>query len=103
MPEAGGVVFGITRKSLEGEVIRACPHCGGPGIYRDDVRTIREWPGCFSNEKAGQAVGDVCPNCKKKRLPNEKRGELTASMPLWIWNCILAAKWLVVSLKNLTT
>jgi hypothetical protein len=102
-PKAGGVVFGITRKSLEGMVIRACPHCEAPGTYKDDVRTIENWPGCFSNEKAGQLVGDICPNCNKKRKPNEHRGELTASMPLWIWYCILAAKWCVVSFKNLTT
>jgi len=75
-------VLGITRKSLEAVVIYACPHCGAPGI-RD-----------------GAPVGDVCPQCNGKRRRDRNLGELTASMPLWLWHCVLAFKWVWIKLTT---
>jgi len=100
-PAKANLTFGVTRKSLEASVIHACPHCEAPGLYRDDQRTRELWPGCFDEKRANRPVGDVCPNCQKSRRPDLGLGELTASMPLWIWNCILAAKWCALKVMSI--
>jgi hypothetical protein len=89
------VTLGLTRKSLEAVVIHACPHCEAPGVYKNDDRTYMQWPGCWSADRRGP-VGDRCPNCGKRRSKDKNLGELTASMPRWLWNCILSLKWCVV-------
>jgi DNA-directed RNA polymerase subunit RPC12/RpoP len=76
------ITLGLTRKSLHATVIRACPHCGAPGV------------------KDQKPVGAICPNCGNKRLPDRNLGELAASMPIWIWNLVLACKWLWVQLRT---
>ena len=95
------VVFNITRKSLEATVVRACPNCEAPGVYKSDERTLQLWPGCYAENATGQRqVGTVCPNCGKPRRRNVDLGELSASMPKWIWACILATKWIVIVSKS---
>lgn len=97
------VTFGITRKSLEAVLIHACPECGAPGVYKyQDERAILLWPGIVTGkmEMRDQPVGAICPNCGARRNGNRDLGELSASMPRWIWNCILAVKWCVVKLKH---
>jgi predicted RNA-binding Zn-ribbon protein involved in translation (DUF1610 family) len=91
------IQFGITRKSLEAVLIHACPHCGAPGVYKGDARTQELWPGCWRAEWHDRPVGDVCPNCHESRLKDRNLGELTASLPKWIWLGILAFKWCVVT------
>ena len=94
------VVFGITRKSLEATLIYACLHCGAPGVYKSDERTRLNWPGCWREEANGQTpVGKVCPNCKKWRANDNQLGELTASMPKWLWRSILGIKWSVIKIR----
>jgi ssDNA-binding Zn-finger/Zn-ribbon topoisomerase 1 len=101
--EAQNLVFGITRKSLEATVLHACPHCEAPGVFKNDPRTRDNWPGCYDEKRRDQPVGDVCPNCGKHRRANLSLGELSASMPLWLWNGILALKWCVVKVLSLKT
>ena len=100
------IQFGITRKSLEAVVIHACQQCGAPGVYKGDARTQELWPGCWSAEWHDRPVGDVCPNCHQSRMKNRDLGELTASMPKWIWLCVLGFKWCLIQsikLKRLFT
>ena len=91
------IQFGITRKSLEAMVIHACQQCGAPGVYKGDARTQELWPGCWSAEWHDRPVGDICPNCRQSRIKNRDLGELTASMPKWIWLGVLAFKWCVLT------
>ena len=74
------ITLGLTRKSLEGTVIYACPQCGAPGVLH------------------GKLVGDVCPSCGGLRRQNRILGELSASLPKWIWNLVLAGKWIAMKL-----
>jgi len=100
------IQFGITRKSLEAMVIHACQQCGAPGVYKGDARTQELWPGCWRAEWHDRPVGDVCPNCHQSRVKNRDLGELTASMPKWIWLCVLGFKWCVfktIMLRRLFT
>ncbi len=78
------IVFGIVRKSLEATVIHACPKCGQPGV------------------KNGQPVGAICPWCGGTRRRDLELGELSASMPKWLWNMVLAVKWCVVQTVKLS-
>lgn len=94
------IVFGISRKSLEATVIHACPHCGAPGVFRDDDRTRINWPGCWSRKYINRPVGSICPNCHKYRRKDHDLGELTASMPRWLWRCILGVKWCAIKLRG---
>jgi hypothetical protein len=103
------ITFGITRKSLEGVLIHACPHCNAPGVYKCDQHTLQQWPGCWAPERPfrlggpahNQPVGDYCPNCHKRRIKDLNMGELTSSMPFWIWRSILAIKWCVIKVLTL--
>jgi hypothetical protein len=92
------ISFGISRKSLEAVRIHACPHCGAPGVYRADDRTKEHWPGCWEPHKKDRPVGEQCPNCGGARSADKNLGEVTASMPRWIWNCILGIKWCVIQM-----
>lgn len=99
--QTSNISFGISRKSLEAVKIHACPHCEAPGVYRDDERTRSLWSGCWDPAKKGRPVGNVCPHCGCNRTKDKNLGELTASMPLWLWRCILAVKWCVIRLVTL--
>jgi hypothetical protein len=79
------ITLGLTRKSLEGIVIYACPQCGVPGVLN------------------GKPVGEVCPSCGAKRTRDRFLGELSASLPLWIWKAVLGIKWCLVKSMNLFT
>jgi hypothetical protein len=102
------ITFGVTRKTLEAVLIHACPHCEAPGVYKCDERTLKNWPGCWAPTTPirpgapahNQPVGEVCPNCGKRRRKDKDLGELTSSMPRWIWRCILAFKWCVLQLST---
>jgi len=78
------ITLGLTRKSLEGTVIHACPQCGGPGVLH------------------GRPVGDICPLCGAKRIKDRFLGELSASLPLWLWKTVLAAKWCLLKAMSFT-
>jgi hypothetical protein len=97
------VTLGLTRKSLEAIKIHACPNCGAPGVYRNDQRTLDSWPGCYSPTMHSQPVGATCPNCKMPRSKDKNLGELAASMPKWIWMCVLGFKWALIQFKALTS
>jgi len=58
------------------------------------------WPGCYDPARAQMPVGDVCPNCNCSRVPDDDRGELQASMPLWLWNTIIFLKKCYVKFKR---
>jgi hypothetical protein len=96
--QQANIQFGITRKSLEAVLIHACPHCGAPGVYKNwtDLRSRERWPGCYHPEWRDIPVGAVCPNCHQNRTKDRNLGELTASMPKWIWLCVLSFKWCVL-------
>jgi len=84
MPEDGeSLIFGVTRKSLEGIVIYACPQCGAAGVLN------------------GSPVGDVCPQCGGLRRKDRFLGELSASMPLWAWQAVLMLKWCILKSMKL--
>ena len=103
MTEVGQTItLGLTRKSLEAIVIHACPNCDAPGVYKADERTLRFWPGCYDEKKVNQPVGKLCPNCNMRRKRDRNLGELTASMPLWLWRCVLAFKWCLIKTKLFT-
>jgi hypothetical protein len=96
-PKQVQVTLGLTRKSLEGVIIHACPWCEAPGVFMGDERTRLSWPGCWQEGARGQTpVGSVCPNCGNQRRRNRNLGELTASMPRWLWSCVLGFKWCVI-------
>jgi len=101
--QQANLTFGITRKSVEGLLVHACPHCGAPGLYKADEHNAKHWPGVINIHKVNQPVGDTCPNCQKSRRPPQDLGELTASMPLWIWNTILGFKWCVLKVMSFKT
>src|SRR5262245_24660020 len=101
--EHPSLVLGITRKSLEATFVHACPHCDAPGLYKDDEHNRQHWPGIVDAKRVGHPVGDICPNCGKPRRENRDLGELTASMPLWIWNTVLAAKWCMLKVMSFKT
>jgi len=61
------ITLGLTRKSLEGVVIYACPQCGG------------------------------------LRRKDRFLGELSASLPLWLWQAVLALKWCAIKSMKLFT
>jgi len=98
--QQANVVLGITRKSLEGVVIHACPNCQAPGVYKADQRTLDNWPGCWNPVQCNQPVGDTCPNCGATRKRDKNLGELTSSMPRWVWNLVLAFKWCLIKAKG---
>jgi predicted RNA-binding Zn-ribbon protein involved in translation (DUF1610 family) len=79
------ITLGLTRKSLEGTVIYACPQCGAPGVWN------------------GVQVGEICPFCGAKRNRDKFLGELSASLPLWIWKAVLGAKWCLIKSMKLFT
>jgi predicted RNA-binding Zn-ribbon protein involved in translation (DUF1610 family) len=95
------ITLGLTRKSLEAIVIHACPKCEAPGVYKNDLRTHALWPGCWNPTMNNKPVGDVCPNCGHRRRGDSNLGELTSSIPRWLWRCILGFKWCVIKLSTL--
>jgi hypothetical protein len=99
-PLETNITFGISRKSLEAIKIFACKNCEAPGIYKNDPRTAQNWPGCFDPSRNNQPVGATCPNCGKSRGSDQNLGELTASMPRWIWHIITGFKWCLVKSIN---
>jgi len=99
--QQANITFGITRKSLEAVLIHACPHCEAPGVFQWDTRTHELWPGCWRPSEKGRPVGRICPNCGHVRERDKDLGELTASMPRWLWRSILGLKWCVIKLTTL--
>ena len=100
MSEQAHVVLGITRKSLEATVVHACPYCGAPGLYKNDAYNAKNWPGIIDPKRNNQPVGNVCPNCNRDRRKDLSLGELSASMPKWVWNCILVFKWCLIKMQR---
>ncbi len=99
--QSNTIVFGIVRKSLEATVIHACPKCEAPGIYKADEYSKTHWPGIYSVMRKDQPVGAVCPNCGNSRRRDLELGELSASMPKWLWNMVLVVKWCAVKTMRL--
>lgn len=48
----------ISRQSVSATIVRACRHCGAPGMVD------------------GKPVGEICHSCGKDRPPNEDKGEI---------------------------
>jgi hypothetical protein len=100
--QGAGVTLGLTRKSLEATVIKACPKCQAPGCY-SNAETIRfGWPACYAVARNGESVGAICPQCGEPRPPDVPLGELSASMPRWLWRVILGVKWCIIRYKSFT-
>lgn len=70
------------RQAVAAVVVRSCPHCQAPGVWSTDQNIAANWPGCYvsprelEREREGQPVGDVCPNCKGVRPPDEDLKEI---------------------------
>jgi hypothetical protein len=93
--------IGLTRKSLEATVIRACRFCQAPGTYVAHESIKIGWPGCYVTDNdplKGQPVGKICPNCMRPRAASlvENHGELSASLPRWLWRTVLGFKWIIL-------
>lgn len=97
------ITLGLTRKSLHAIRIHACPHCQAPGLFKKDEYNKQHWPGCYDPTRFNEPVGDTCPNCQKKRNKDHDLGELCASMPKWIWLCVLGFKWCLIMGKRMFT
>lgn len=48
----------VSRQSVSATIIRACRHCGAPGVVD------------------GQPTGEICHNCGEDRPPDENKGEI---------------------------
>lgn len=58
------------RASISHTVIRACPRCLAPGLFRSEPRIREGWSGCYvepGDERDGKPVGAHCPNCGAPR------------------------------------
>lgn len=100
------VTLGLTRKSLEATIIRACRKCGAPGVASSSDYVKANWPGCYDPSVLpgySRPVGDICPNCQARRPRNEDQGELAASMPKWLWRLVLGFKWCLIQVKTIAT
>lgn len=76
--EAVGAKF-WRRQSLKAAVISACAQCDAPGRFMSEARIKEGWPGCYvkaGDERDGQSVGDVCPNCNTRRPKDRTLGEI---------------------------
>jgi hypothetical protein len=94
------MTLGVSRKALEGRVIFACRNCGAPGTYQDAPSIRDGWPACYDPSRHSQPVGDICPQCGARRPDDLNKGELQASMPLWLWHAILGFKWLLIRCRR---
>ena len=92
--------LGLTRSSLEGELIFACTKCGAPGVYSDHVSIQTGWPACYDPSRKQRHVGDICPQCGASRKPNLHKGELQSNIPLWVWKLIVGAKGLYIRFRR---
>lgn len=87
--------IGIRRLSWQGTVIRACRKCQAPGVYLNDPSLDEKWPKCRDVTLMPGVripVGDTCPQCGARRPRDEDLGELSSSMPRWLWRLILLFK-----------
>lgn len=94
-------MIGLRRLALEAEVVPACPYCQAPGFYMNDPGIQQGWPSCYDPTlMPGERidVGPTCPQCGCARPNRIKKGEVAASMPRWLWNCILTFKRFLIKL-----
>lgn len=71
---------------IQGAPVRACL-CGAPGIWQRKGSGWDHVPGvCLStgDERIGQFVGPVCPNCRGKRALPENPQTLWAAKRGWL-------------------
>lgn len=101
--QTANVELGLHRRSLEATIIRACRNCGAPGLYQKTEAFREKYPKVYSPERFGQPVGDVCPQCGADRPADKDLGELTSSMPRWVWKLVLAFKWCLIKWKTFTS
>ena len=88
-------MIGVRRVAVEAEIVPACPTCAAPGFYINHWSIKQSWPKCYDPTlAAGERVdvGPICPQCRSPRPFPIKYGEVSASMPRWLWRLILAAK-----------
>jgi hypothetical protein len=97
------ITLGIQRQVWEGVKVFACAKCKAPGRYSDNLwhrdggqEFGGPWPKCYNPELAGQLVGSHCPQCGAKRPENRDLGELSSSIPKFVWKMILGFKWCLV-------
>ena len=96
--------IGIRRLAWEGTVIRACRKCQAPGVYMNDPSLAERWPACVDVTMMPgdrKPVGDICPQCGAKRPRDEELGELSASMPRWLWRLILLFKRAIIAVISI--
>ena len=95
--------LGLTRKTLEGVIIRSCTNCRAPGVYSSAQSIQAGWPKCYvpeDSELLNRPVGNICPQCGSVRPSDERRGELCASIPKSWWYAALWLKWLIIKWKQ---
>src|SRR5260221_6062858 len=95
--QSTNITLGLNRHSLEGSIVYACRNCNAPGCYSNSPIIQQDWPALYDSLHAGQQVGETFPQCGNKRPPNKDMGELTASMPKWLWGLVLSFKWLLIT------
>lgn len=69
---------------LHAQVNRACKNCGAPGVFHAVDPNIN--PGCYDPYRAGQAVGEICPNCNAPRAKTEEHGKIWSKK--WLFELI---------------
>ena len=102
--EAVNFRIGLRRLAWEGTVIRACRKCQAPGVYLNDPSIQAQWPKCFDPTimpGLRMPVGPTCPQCGAKRPRDEDLGELSASMPRWLWRFILLVKRAIIAVISI--
>lgn len=63
-------------QGLSATVHLACTRCHAPGVYTSAERIRMFWPGCYLSPtdcRAGEPVGDRCPNCGAARGPSSMK------------------------------
>lgn len=60
------------RNELHINVQRACTHCGAPGVWHNIPGEVNAR--CYDPLRAGQPIGDICPQCDSPRVANEPHG-----------------------------
>ena len=62
----------VAHQEIRATVIKACPKCQAPGMYKEESPQFDKWPGtCVKADSPllGQPVGEFCPNCGAHRDP----------------------------------
>ena len=103
--QSENITLGIRRIAVEAEIVLACKTCSAPGFYINHWSIKQSWPKCYDPTLApGERVdvGPVCPQCRAPRPRRIPHGEVSSSMPRWMWDLILAFKRVLVAMIRFT-